>query len=275
MKKYIVLLVLISSIVLSGCVDNTTYKQKQEISIEEYHNIRFYKFPDCDKSMTKDGCNNYRYNKLKEDNNGIDSVDKLYLVGEGGVVDVVDGIITLKIYFKNQEHNNLFDNIVILDVKDRTTTLNLRKNEYITFKGKIDYEKQCGGIVNLCRLQKIYLYDGEVSEWDGNIKNSEISSNYTNDNKNSQLREGKNKYHIDSIPSGLGKLYINGKESPTRGIFPNENRCVVTYSIKDRTVLLLISTCGSISGDETYYESLFPLEEFDRMYNVNGDYHEK
>lgn len=240
-------MLIISSFVI-GCVGNTSTPDAQgnskNITMQELESAVEILQTKCDPSLTSDGCTLFRDNQLKlfESN-----VDNKYLVSEGYITDVSDGVVhlvtpskyTYRASIPPVERENAGTMVNLYDISSKERQ-NLRKGSVVSFIGQISFSRTHTSQLNLAyngdtrgqmyffasdSSSQLTLYNGEINdsgklhlENNGNTNSNPIT--YNVDENGNKLVDGETRYYIDTSPSGMGIVYINNKVSPTTGILP-------------------------------------------------------
>lgn len=238
---------LIISLFAIGCIGNTstpdTQVNSKNITMQELESAVEILQTKCPPSLTSDGCKLFGDNQLKlfESN-----VDNKYLIGEGYITDVSDGVVHLVTPSKykyrasvlvGRENAGTMVNLNDISSKERQ---NLRKGSTVSFRGQISFGRTQKSQSNVAyngntrgqmyffasdSSSQLTLYNGEIND-SGELhleKNENTNSNpitYPVDENGNKLVVGETRYYIDTSPSGKGIVYINNKVSPTTGILP-------------------------------------------------------
>lgn len=247
-NKLLVLMILITGILisLSGCVTNTsnTSTSKEVAQTSSSNNITMQELEKaieilqlkCDASLTSDGCKSFLNDQVKLFE---DKIDKHYLVGEGTIKDVRDGIVYLVTPSKFKPQGTIYPDdggtLIALNNVPSNKVSKLTKGEKISFRGQIllknsvyDTRKQINILIEDLPTSKFALYNGEIydsgkfqsnAEYvtsDGAVVRAILTptpiSTPTSIPKSSEIQ-----YYIDTSPPGEGIVYINDKISPTTG----------------------------------------------------------
>lgn len=247
-NKLLVLMILIMGILLSlsGCITNTsnTSTSKEVDQTTSSNNITMQELEKaieilqvkCDASLTSDGCKSFQNDQVKLFE---DKIDKHYLVGEGTIKDVRNGIVYLVTPSKYKPQGTIFPDdggtLIALNNVPSNKASKLTKGERISFRGQIllrnsPYETrlQIAILIEDLPTSEFALYNGEIYDSGKFQSNAEyvtsdgaviraISTPTPISTPASIQKSSGIQYYIDTSPPGGGIVYINDKISPTTG----------------------------------------------------------
>lgn len=248
MKSKIILILLVISSLIIGCVDAPkSISSNIEIS-ETLSEIADKVMGDCVSgiggTLTTEQCDYWVEN----------NINNKYVNWSGTVSDVRDNIVFVFVDYKNpsgivgtRTYSDISATVELHDIK-KDELININKNNKIQFVGKINikrFENMFG--TGMYSLSYIKLYDVKIIKPDNT--ESSIKS----------IRSGISSvtptvipiippqigiaYHIDTLPPGKGVVYINNKISPTTGTLPPGS-----YNIK------------LVVGSKTYESTMYAAE---------------